>query len=69
MHILDWVIVAVYLGYVIWTGVQMSRRSGDSEAGPRRCWRHWETVEEQVAHGGGFLCGSDNPVLLPRGKC
>lgn len=32
MHILDWVIVAAYLGYVIWTGVQMSRRSGDSEA-------------------------------------
>ena len=32
MHILDWVVVAVYLGYVIWTGVKMSRRSGDSEA-------------------------------------
>ena len=32
MHLLDWSIVTVYLGYVIWTGVQMSRRSGDSEA-------------------------------------
>ena len=32
MHILDWVIITVYLGYVVWTGVQMSRRSGDSEA-------------------------------------
>ena len=32
MHILDWTIVAAYLGYVIWTGVQMSRRAGDSQA-------------------------------------
>lgn len=32
MHILDWTIVAAYLGYVIWTGAKMSRRSGDSEA-------------------------------------
>jgi Na+/proline symporter len=32
VHFFDWAIVAVYLGYVIWTGVQMSGRSGDSEA-------------------------------------
>lgn len=32
MHLIDWTVVAVYLGYILWTGVQMSRRSGDSEA-------------------------------------
>ena len=32
MHILDWSVVAAYLAYVVWTGVQTSRRTGDSEA-------------------------------------
>ena len=32
MQFIDWAIVAAYLGYVIWTGVTMSRRSGDSES-------------------------------------
>lgn len=32
MHLLDWTIVAAYLGYILWTGVLMSRRSGDSES-------------------------------------
>ena len=32
MHALDWAVVAIYLGYVIWTGIRLSRRSGDSEA-------------------------------------
>ncbi|MGI9261394.1 MAG: sodium:solute symporter [Woeseiaceae bacterium] len=31
MHILDWTIVAAYLGYVVWTGARMSRRSSNSE--------------------------------------
>src|SRR5687768_16076573 len=30
MRLLDWVIVAVYLGYIIWSGVKMSRHSGDA---------------------------------------
>ena len=31
MGTLDWAIVAAYLGYILWTGVQM-RRSGTNEA-------------------------------------
>ena len=32
MHVLDWSIVIAYLGWVVWTGARLSRRSGDSEA-------------------------------------
>lgn len=32
MSLLDWAIVAAYLGYVLWTGIEMSRQSATSEA-------------------------------------
>ena len=31
MHFADWIIVAVYLGYVIWQGVRLSRDTGSTE--------------------------------------
>src|SRR5688500_9466406 len=31
MRLLDWIIVAVYLGYIVWSGVKMSRHSGRAE--------------------------------------
>ena len=32
MHAIDWAVIGIYLAYVIWTGVQMSRRSATSDA-------------------------------------
>jgi len=32
MHVIDWLIVAVYLGYIIWPGARMRRHAGTTES-------------------------------------